>query len=262
MTAFHVMIPARLASTRLPDKVLADLGGRPMIVRVLERARSAGAESVCVTTDSEAVAAVVRAAGAEAVMTDPAHTSGTSRLAEALVRRGLAPDAIVVNVQGDEPALPPACIRQVAELLAASPDARMATLWAPCTREQWSDPNVVKLVADRAGRALYFSRAPVPARRAGDWPAELARRHIGLYAYRAAALAEWPGLAPSGLEQSESLEQLRALEAGWTLACARAVEPVPPGVDTADDLAGMRRLFAADSADGADRPGRRILERP
>ncbi len=244
MKGFHVLIPARLESSRLPEKALADLAGRAMIVRVYEQACKCGALSVHVATDSERIAEAVRHCGGRVVMTGAAHDSGTSRLAEAAARLAFEDDDIVVNVQGDEPALPPACVDQVAALLAANPDAEIATLCAALdSREQWLDPNVVKLVLDARGHALYFSRAPIPARRDGDWPAGLALRHIGLYAYRVGALRNWSTLPASTLEASEALEQLRALQGGWRIACARAVQPVPPGVDTEADLQAMRRRF-------------------
>lgn len=246
MTRFHIIVPARLASSRLPEKALADLAGKPLVVRVWARALGAGAESVHVATDSPRIADAIRAAGGKVVMTAADHDSGTSRLSEAANLLQLGPDEIVVNVQGDEPAVPIACLKQVAGLLASRPGARMATLWADLAdRAQWMDPNVVKLVARADGSALYFSRAPIPARREGGWPEGLARRHVGLYAYRASALAEWAGLPASPLEDSESLEQLRALQSGWEIACDRAVEAIPPGVDTAEDLDVMRAHFAA-----------------
>lgn len=246
MNPFHIIIPARLASTRLPEKALADLAGKPLVVRVWARAMDAGAESVHVATDSARIADAIRAAGGNVVMTAVDHDSGTSRLSEAAGRLGFGPDEVVVNVQGDEPAVPIACLKQLSELLAATPDARMATLWVDLLdRTQWLDPNVVKLVTRGDGGALYFSRAPIPARRDGGWPERLARRHVGLYAYRASALAEWPGLPRSPLEESEALEQLRALQAGWEIVCERAVQAIPPGVDTAGDLEAMRAHFAA-----------------
>jgi 3-deoxy-manno-octulosonate cytidylyltransferase (CMP-KDO synthetase) len=237
MNAFHVIIPARMASTRLERKPLVDLAGKPMIVRVLERARQCGALSVHVATDDSEIAAVVEASGGEVLMTAADHRSGTDRLVEAAHLLGLADDAIVVNLQGDEPDMPPACVQQVAQLLDRHAAAAMATLWWPIEhREDWLDPNVVKLVADHGGRALYFSRAAIPHRRDGAWPEGQACRHIGLYAYRAGALASWPRLSPSALEQAESLEQLRALENGWSIMCERAVERVPPGIDTPADV--------------------------
>ena len=253
MNPFHVIIPARLASTRLPEKALADLAGKPLIVRVWERACAAGAASVHVATDSDRIADAVRGAGGQVVMTASGHDSGTSRLSEAAGKLRLDGDEIVVNVQGDEPAVPVACLKQLAGLLGASTGARMATLWADLAdAAEWRDPNVVKLVTRADGRALYFSRAPIPARRAGGWPQALACRHVGLYAYRAAALADWPELPASPLEASEALEQLRALQAGWEIACQRAVEAIPPGVDTAEDLAAMRRHFTAPAAESSE----------
>lgn len=266
MSGFHVLIPARLASTRLPDKALADVAGKALIVRVWERACTAGAESVHVATESERIAAAVKDAGGRVVMTDAGHDSGTSRLSEAAGRLGLGADDIVVNVQGDEPAVPVECIDQVAGLLAARGDARMATLWVDVADSaQWRDPNVVKLVAAADGTVLYFSRAPIPAfgdsnqgpsdrrEHPGDWPQRLARRHVGLYAYRGRALADWPGLPASPLAQAESLEQLRALQAGWKIVCARAVAAIPPGVDTPGDLEAMRRHFAGITAEQGSR---------
>lgn len=246
-TAFHVLIPARLASTRLPNKPLADLAGRAMILRVCDRARSSGAASVHVATDSDEVAELVRADGGEVVMTRSDHRSGTDRLAEAASKLGLAGDDIVVNLQGDEPEMPSSCLRQVAGLLVSQPCARMATLWRSIESEaQWRSPDVVKLVADERGRALYFSRSPIPHVRDGGWPGSTARAHLGLYAYRAAALEQWQSLAASALESRESLEQLRALSAGWSIACARAVEPVPAGIDTPGDLAAAAARFRLD----------------
>ncbi len=237
MNQFHVIIPARMASTRLERKPLVNLGGQPLVVRVLERARACGALSVHVATDNAEIAAVVEAAGGEAVMTSAHHRTGTDRLSEAAQALGLADDAIVVNLQGDEPDMPPACVRQVSQLLQDHPGASMATLWWPIDRESdWRDPNVVKLTVDAGGKALYFSRAPIPHPRDGGWPEAHARRHIGLYAYRAGALSAWPELPSSALEATESLEQLRALEAGWRIVCEQAVAAVPPGIDTPADV--------------------------
>jgi 3-deoxy-manno-octulosonate cytidylyltransferase (CMP-KDO synthetase) len=241
---FNVLIPARLGSTRLPRKALADLGGRPLVAWTLERARASGARSVHVATDDEAIARAVREAGGEALMTSPEHRSGTDRLAEAVRRLDLPDQAIVVNLQGDEPLMPPQCLAQVAGLLETDPAAQIATLWEPLeAREQWCDPNVVKLVLDEQGRALYFSRAPIPHARDQEWPEAIARRHVGLYAYRAGALREWSALPPSSLEACESLEQLRALSAGWSIATARAVSPIPVGVDTPGDLERLRQAL-------------------
>jgi len=244
MKEFHVLIPARLASTRLPDKPLADLCGKPLVVRVWENAVASGADSVTVATDSERIAGAVRQAGGRVVMTGQGHDSGTSRLVEAVERLGLDGAANIVNVQGDEPAVPVACIRQLVALLEADPQADMATLWVRLSdADEWRDPNVVKLVADHAGRALYFSRAPIPASRDQAFPDGEVCRHIGLYAYRVDALVRWPELPDSPLERYESLEQLRAVQAGWRIVCAEAEEQVPPGVDTYHDLEAMRRRF-------------------
>lgn len=239
---FHVLIPARLGSTRLPRKALAELGGRALIAWTLGRAQASGAATVHVATDDEAIATVVRQAGGDAVLTSPKHLSGTDRLAEAIQHLGLPDDAIVVNLQGDEPLMPPECIRQVAGLLEREQSASIATLWEPIESvQQWRDPNVVKLVADGKGRALYFSRAPIPHARDREWPDDIARRHVGLYAYRAGALRQWPELAASPIEACESLEQLRALDAGWTIISARAARSIPVGIDTPEDLERLRR---------------------
>ncbi len=245
---FVVLVPARLASTRLPRKALADLGGQPMVVRTLERARASGARDVFVATDSAEIAEAVTAAGGDAIMTDPAHRSGTDRLAEASEKLALPDATIVVNLQGDEPVMPAACLSQVAALLADDPDARMATLWESLSDEsQWRDPNVVKLVCDRAGRALYFSRAPIPHCRDGGWPGQGACRHVGLYAYRAGALKAWRDLPAHPLERFESLEQLRALAAGWIIRTARAAAEIPVGVDTREDLEQLQGWFRQNS---------------
>lgn len=248
MTEFHILVPARLASNRLPRKPLADLGGKPLIVRVYERAAASRAASVHVATDSEEVADEVHGAGGAVIKTGAEHRSGTDRLAEAAGRLGLADNALIVNLQGDEPFMPSACLEQVAGLLERNADAEMATLWQPIVDEpEWRNPNVVKLVTDTTGRALYFSRAPIPHVRDGGWPQHTACRHVGLYAYRAGALKQWPTLAESALEQLESLEQLRALDAGWTIVCERAAEPVPPGIDTPEDLeAACRQSLTPD----------------
>ncbi|MEM7054919.1 MAG: 3-deoxy-manno-octulosonate cytidylyltransferase [Pseudomonadota bacterium] len=248
MSNFHVLIPARLESQRLPNKPLADLAGLPLIVRVWQQACNSNAASVHVATDSEQIAEAVHDAGGDVVMTQKEHDSGTSRLAEVAAILQLDDSASVVNVQGDEPAMPPVCIDQVAELLLNQPQAQMATLWQPIDDpDQWQDANVVKLVTDAKGFALYFSRAPIPHRRGKNsdctLPDKPARRHIGLYAYRAGALNRWNQLPESALAEAESLEQLRALDAGWKIVCAEAAESIPPGVDTAEDLESMRVHF-------------------
>ncbi len=241
MTDVHVLIPARLESTRLPHKPLADLAGRPLVVRVLERARRWGAASVHVATDSEQVARAVRAAGGEVVMTAASHASGTDRLAEAAAVLGLPERSVVVNLQGDEPLMPLSALQCVVDTLIEDEAAHISTLWRPLVDEQqWRDPNVVKLVVDDHGRAMYFSRAPLPHVRGRGFDPELACRHVGLYAYRVDALLAWRDLPPGRLEVAEALEQLRALAAGWIIACAPAPENIPVGIDTPADLARIR----------------------
>lgn len=250
--AFHVVIPARMASTRLPGKPLADIAGRPMVVRVWERAREAGAASVCVATDDAAIAAAVEAAGGTAMLTRADHVSGTDRIAEVAARMGWADDAIVVNVQGDEPLIPPTLIAAVAEKLAADAGAAMSTAAHPIADvAECANPNVVKVVCDYAGRALYFSRAPIPWAR-DDWANGIASlpahppvlRHVGIYGYRAGFLRRFSALAPAPLEQCESLEQLRALWHGHAIAVHIMDSAPPAGVDTPEDLARVRALFA------------------
>lgn len=241
--SFIVVIPARLGSTRLPGKVLADLGGKPVIEHVYARASESAAAAVYVATDDAGVAAVVRGFGGEVVMTSPAHASGTDRIAEAVERIAPPPTFPVVNVQGDEPELPASLIDSLAEALVQSPDCGMATLSRPVT--DWAtfiDPNVVKVVCDGSGRALYFSRAPIPWPRGEEGrPPSGAQRHIGIYAYRQPVLAGYAELPPTELEGTECLEQLRALAAGVRIRVLVATEEVPPGIDTEHDLAAARR---------------------
>jgi 3-deoxy-manno-octulosonate cytidylyltransferase (CMP-KDO synthetase) len=247
---FTILIPARYASTRLPGKPLADLGGKPLVVRVAERARASGAERVVVATDDARIEEAARAWGVDTIMTRTGHPSGTDRLAEAAVRLGLADDEIVVNVQGDEPLLDPALMRRVANTLAARPDAAIATACHPITHvEEARNANVVKVVLDARGNALYFSRAPIPWARdafAADPPVLPPglpiHRHYGLYAYRVAFLRTFPALAPAPIETHEALEQLRALWHGLRIV-VDVVEAAPsPGIDTPDDLARVREL--------------------
>jgi 3-deoxy-manno-octulosonate cytidylyltransferase (CMP-KDO synthetase) len=241
---FHVLIPARLGSTRLPDKPLADLGGQPMVVRVLERALKAGAVSVHVATDSERVAQTVLGAGGQVVMTRADHASGTDRLAEAAASLGFGAEDVVVNLQGDEPLMPASAVHRVVDVLTSDPLAKMATLYeSMAVEENWRDPNVVKLVLDGNSRGLYFSRAPIPWPRGRAYQSGDALRHVGLYAYRVSALKDWPNLPASDLERLESLEQLRALSAGWIIACGAAPEPIPAGIDTVEDLERVRKLY-------------------
>ena len=246
---YRVVIPARYASTRLPGKPLIDLGGEAMIARVARQALASAADGVLVATDDERVAAVAAASGAPAVLTSTDHASGSDRVMEAVRQLGWGADDIVVNVQGDEPLVPPEVIDQVAQLLAAS-GAHVATLCEPIHRSKdVFDPNVVKVVANAAGRALYFSRAPIPWSRAEFGAAEPAtigghwRRHIGIYAYRVRTLDEFVSWPPSALEEVEALEQLRFLSQGRSIAVAEAVAPVPGGVDTPADARRVRQAL-------------------
>jgi len=254
---FHVVIPARYASSRLPGKPLLDIAGRTMIQRVVERACASGADQVLVATDDARIAAAVhdprRPLAAIAVMTDPALPSGTDRVAAVAARQGWSDDTVVVNVQGDEPFLPPALIEQAAALLDRDPAAGIATLAVPiASLEEFLDPNVVKVVTAHDAAALYFSRAPIPWSRDGA-PRGLASqrefagalRHVGIYAYRVGALRRITRLAPSALETCEKLEQLRALESGIRIAVGRCVELPEPGVDTEADLQRARRKATA-----------------
>jgi len=250
---FRAVIPARFGSTRLPGKPLIDLGGRPMIQHVHERVLASGAAEVVIATDDERIRAAALGFGAEVQMTSAAHASGTDRLAEVALRRGWKEQDVVVNVQGDEPLLPPALVRQCAALLAADPGADIATLATPIeSLEDFLDPAVVKLVCRADGRALYFSRAPIPWHRDGavgglatQGEFRGALRHLGLYAYRVGALQRLAVTLPSSLEQAEKLEQLRALQLGMGIIVGEALERPGPGVDTAHDVARVRALLAA-----------------
>jgi len=242
--SFTVIIPARLASTRLPNKPLADIAGLPMIVRVARRAAESSADQIVVATDSPEVAATCEAHGVKAVMTRADHPSGSDRLAEAATQLGLADDALVVNVQGDEPLIAPAMIDACATTLAAQTDCVMATVAHALTApSEFANPNVVKLVTDKAGRALYFSRAPIAWWRDGAGAPHQALRHVGIYAYRAGFLRSFPTLAVSPLEQIESLEQLRVLWHGERIAVHVSADLPGPGVDTPEDLERVRRLL-------------------
>lgn len=250
---FRIVIPARYASTRLPAKPLADICGKPMIVRVLERVQGAGARETWVATDHAGVRDAVVAAGGAVVMTRADHPSGTDRLAEVAAARGWDDGDIVVNVQGDEPLIDPAIVAAVAEALARDPEAAIATAaHAIHDPAEVFDPNVVKVVCDAAGRAQYFSRAPIPWARdawAGGGrtlPADLpVRRHVGLYAYRVGFLRRYAGLAPSPLEHWEALEQLRAMWHGYRIRVLELGGVPAAGVDTPQDLERVRALFAA-----------------
>ncbi|AUU21496.1 MULTISPECIES: 3-deoxy-manno-octulosonate cytidylyltransferase [Aeromonas] len=251
--SFVVVIPARYASTRLPGKPLADIHGKPMVQHVVEKALQSGADRVIVATDDErvqqALAPFAAAAGFEVCMTSPDHQSGTERLAEVCRHYGFAADTIIVNVQGDEPLIPPVIIRQVADNLAAA-SAPMATLSVPIRdAEEAFNPNAVKVVTDREGYALYFSRASIPWDRdrfaqSREQIGDHYQRHIGIYAYRAGFIQRYVDWAPSVLEQVEALEQLRVLWYGEKIHVAQALQAPPVGVDTQADLDKVRALLA------------------
>ena len=249
--SFVVIIPARLASTRLPNKPLADLGGKPMVVRVAERARASGAARIIVATDHADIASACAAHGVEACMTRADHPSGTDRIAEVTHTLGLAPDAVVVNLQGDEPLIDPALLAACAARIGA--EVPMATCAHPINNViEVFNPNVVKVVLDKAGRALYFSRATIPWHRDGFAqgrselpPGYQPLRHIGLYAYRNDFLQTYPRLEPAPLEAIEALEQLRVLWHGYPIA-VHVTEGAPPaGVDTPEDLARVRLFYTS-----------------
>ncbi len=245
---FSVLIPARLASSRLPGKPLADIAGLPMVVRVAQRARLAGAERVVVAGDDPSIVQACRDHQVEAVLTRTDHVSGSDRLAEACELLGLDGDDVVVNVQGDEPLIDPQSVRACAELLAAAVDCVMSTaahrIDAPT---DFVNPNIVKVVIDAAGRALYFSRAPIPwwrdGQASGALPEVRPLRHVGLYAYRAGFLRRFPTLPVAPLEQLEALEQLRVLWHGERIAVHVADGAPGIGVDTPEDLARVQALF-------------------
>jgi 3-deoxy-manno-octulosonate cytidylyltransferase (CMP-KDO synthetase) len=247
---FRVVIPARYASTRLPGKALLPLGGKPMIQCVYERACASKAREVLIATDDLLIVSAAHSFGAQTVMTAATHESGTDRIAEVARLQGWADSDIVVNVQGDEPIIPPALIDQVALLLESNPSAQIATLAAPITSlSEFMDPNAVKVVTDGEGRALYFSRAPIPWERDGAAAGIVsqtsfagARRHIGIYGYRVSGLLRMASLGRTALEQHEKLEQLRALENGLEIRVADSVEQPGPDVNTAADLERVRSL--------------------
>ncbi|MDT7524672.1 3-deoxy-manno-octulosonate cytidylyltransferase [Pseudidiomarina sp. GXY010] len=241
--SFTVIIPARYASTRLPGKPLAMIGNKSMIQRVYERAAAAGAAEVIVATDDQRIVDAVEAFGGRAMLTSSAHNSGTERIAEVIEYLAIADDHVVVNVQGDEPFIPPEIIRQVADNLANQKQAQMATLAVPIYNlEEVTSSHAVKVVTDVNGYALYFSRAPIPYERDGLCRARLGeladyRRHIGIYAYRAGFVWRYVEWEPSPLEQIESLEQLRVLWYGERIHVAEAIASPPAGIDTPADLA-------------------------
>lgn len=257
MTAFTAVVPARMASTRLPGKMLAQVAGKPLVAWAAQRARESGAARVVVATDHPDIQRAVRALGIEAVLTSAAHPSGTDRIAEAARILGLAAGEIVVNVQGDEPLIDPRLVREVARVLAGRPEAAVATA-AHRIRDAatFFNPNVVKVALDESGCAHYFSRAPIPWARdlfggvplaalPPRLPKDLpALRHIGLYAYRVSFLHEYATLAPTATERYEALEQLRALGHGHRIAVAIWPGAIEAGVDTPEDLERVRRALS------------------
>lgn len=250
MDGFVVVIPARHASTRLPGKPLLDIAGKPMVVRVAEQAVASGAAEVCVATDHVGIAEAVMRHGLDVMMTRADHASGTDRIAEVAQKKGWRDDTLIVNVQGDEPLIAPALIREVAQNLAAHADAAIATAChAVYDKPSLLNPNIVKVVTDKHGYALYFSRAPIPYPRdafaaGADIPPGLpAYRHIGIYAYRAAFLKSYASLPPAEIEAFEALEQLRALWHGYKISVAVTPHAPAAGVDTPQDLQRVRSVF-------------------
>lgn len=249
---FSVVIPARFASSRFPGKALALLAGRTLLEHVWRQAQRSDAAEVIVATDDERIATVAQNFGAEVMLTLSAHSSGTDRVAEVAARRHWPDDRVVVNCQGDAPLIPPGCLNQVATLLRCHPDAALATLCTPITNAaEYGSPHVVKVVCNSAGRALYFSRAPIPAvsHAGGNTPPRAAHppesfRHLGLYAYRVGALGQLARAPVCALEISESLEQLRALWLGFGIQVGRAENLLGPDVDTPDDLLRAEKFLA------------------
>ena len=254
---YTALIPARMTSTRLPKKPLADICGKPMVVRTAERALASGAQNVAVACDSEEIVRACSEHYIRAILTNPDHPTGTDRLSEAVMKLGLADDEIVVNVQGDEPLIPPEIISAAAAALDASPECAIATAAHPIADvESFLNPNVVKVVLDKNARALDFTRAPAPWPRdafkngpAATLPEGLpAYHHIGLYAYRAGFLKAFPALERAPIEAFESLEQLRALWHGYAIRVIVLKENLPAGVDTKEDLERVRKIFSRQSS--------------
>ena len=242
MGSFTVVIPARLASSRLERKALADLGGKPMVIRVAERSAQSAANRIIVATDAQEIESVCKAANLEVMMTREDHPSGTDRLAEVALQLGLNDEAIVVNVQGDEPLIPVDLINQVAKTLQSKPHCAMATAAVAIhDQSEIANPNAVKVVLSKNNEALYFSRSTIPFDRNHSSP--IYYRHLGVYAYRTGFLKAFSNLAISPLEQAESLEQLRALWHGYAIAVHITPESPPPGVDTQADLDRARQFF-------------------
>ena len=249
-SAYHIVIPARFASERLPGKVLLDLAGQPLLQHVWQRACESTAESVIIATDDERILSAAEKFGAQVVLTSEDHQSGSDRIAECAAKLAWPDDHLVVNLQGDEPLMPPACLDQVAVLLDQRPDCEVASLYWPISEaDEVQNPNAVKVVTDSQDRALYFSRAAIPYARSCASIAEAMtagvewKRHLGLYAYRLAALRRYTSCAPTPLEMSERLEQLRIMEQGGRIAMAVACEFIPAGIDTAEDLQRVTDLI-------------------
>ena len=258
MADFRVVIPARISSTRLPGKPLLEIGGKPMVVRVAEQAAMSGAQQIIIATDHEPILAAAQQHGFNACLTRADHSSGTDRIAEVVAQQGWADDTIVVNVQGDEPLIPPALIRAVAQHLHDHPECAIATACHPIhDAASMRNPNIVKAVLDKNGNALYFSRAPIPYPRdafaqGSALPHDLpVLRHIGIYAYRASFLRAFGQLAPAAIEQIEALEQLRALWHGYKIGVTITHDAPPSGVDTEADLLVARTLFESSLTQGA-----------
>lgn len=249
-STYRIVIPARYSSERLPGKILLELAGKPLIQHVWQRAMESSAESVVIATDDERIVSAARRFGAEVVLTRPDHQSGSDRIAECANLLAWADDHLVVNLQGDEPLMPAACLDQVASLLDARPDCEVASLYWPISEAtEVLNPNAVKVVTSINGHALYFSRSPIPYERScADVSTAISagkcwKRHLGLYAYRLSALRRYTQLPPTPLELAEKLEQLRMLEQGGSIAMAQASEFIPAGIDTQEDLDRVRKLI-------------------
>jgi 3-deoxy-manno-octulosonate cytidylyltransferase (CMP-KDO synthetase) len=247
---YHIVIPARFASERLPGKVLLDLAGQPMLQHVWQRAMESAAESVVIATDDERIVAAAESFGAQAVLTSSEHHSGSDRIAECAALLDWTDDHLVVNLQGDEPLMPPACLDQLAALLDERMDCEVASLYWPITNaDEVENPNAVKVVIDSDATAMFFSRSPIPYPRGyADIDAAMSagvewKRHLGLYAYRLNALRGYTTVDPTPLEMAERLEQLRIMEQGGRIAMAKACEFIPAGIDTAEDLERVRKLI-------------------
>lgn len=250
LNAYHIIIPARFASQRLPGKVLLDITGHSLLQHVWQRACESKAESVVIATDDERIVTVAESFGAQVVLTRSDHPSGSDRIAECAAQLGWPDECLLVNLQADEPLMPPACLDQVADLLINRVDCDVASLYWPMTdADEIKNPNAVKVVTDADDNALYFSRAPIPySRTHADINEAVSagivwKRHLGLYAYRLAALRDYTACKPTPLEMAERLEQLRMMEQGGRIAMAKACEFIPPGIDTPEDLERVRALF-------------------